>query len=185
MAYKSRAIAQAITTMVIFDKVPAGVLSFTKNWAYPWIVVKLDNGKFSKVEEGNITAADTTHLYFTANCQTNVQGGYKLRYCYATKKGAVITLNFADGQPGYASEFDVDILKDKFNFKPIVVYPEFKPDEKIVYTVTGSKLMLYQHDYTDSNFISGYIDAEFVETINNKESHKYYFRGYFKTPLKS
>ena len=174
---------------VIIGQEPNGVFSFTKNWAYPWDVVKDDNGNFSKAEDGKITSKDTVHLYFTANCKTNVQGSYSIRYCYATKKAGNIKLNFSDGLPAYASKFDFNIEKDRFSFNPNLIYPEIVLGEKRSCRVIKSKLILYQKNYTISKKVSGYIDAEFIETTSvagkKPESHKYYFRGYFKTPVKS
>jgi len=174
---------------VTIGQEPNRVFSFTKNWAYPWNVVRDDNGNFSKTEDGEITSKDTVHLYFTANCKTNVQGSYSIRYCYATKKAGNIKLNFSDGLPAYASKFDVNIEKDRFSFSPSLIYPEMVIGEKRSCRVTKNKLILYQKNYIISKEVSGYVDAEFIETTSvagkKPESHKYYFRGYFKTLIKA
>ena len=168
---------------------PDYVFTFTQNWAYPWNITKDDNGRFSKIEDGKITSKDTVHLYFTANCKTNVQGGYSIGYCYATKEAGNIKLNFSDGLPAYPSEYDVTIERNRFSFNPNLIYPEMILGEKRSCRVTKNKLMLYQKNYTNSKEISGYIDAEFIETTSiagkKPESHRYYFRGYFKTPVKA
>src|ERR1700747_1575032 len=64
---------------------PFYVFGFTKHWAYPWYITKDDNGKFSSAEDVKITAKDTAHLFYTASCSTNVQGGYEIRYCAASR----------------------------------------------------------------------------------------------------
>jgi len=174
---------------IAFEKEPKETFSFTRNWAYPWNVIKDNNGKFSKADDGEIIAADTSHLYFTANCKTNVQGGYSIRYCSAIKKGENVNLNFFDGLPAYGSEFNVILSKNVFSFKPRIVYPELKTDDRMHYKVIREKLVIYQKNYPISKMISGYIDAEFTETAldaqNRRYLNKYYFRGYFKTAVKT
>ncbi|MDR3696593.1 hypothetical protein [Mucilaginibacter sp.] len=173
--------------VIVVKKAPEGVFSFNKKWGYPEGIIKHDNGKFEKTDGEKLEAADTAHMYFTANCKTNVQGGYIVKYCYATRKRGNISLNFSGGMPAYANEFHL-ILKNKaFYFDPRVVYPELIIDEKIVYKVTGCKLILYQKNYAVANNISGYIKALFTETIQNSkkgtQTNKYYLEGYFKTTL--
>ena len=170
------------------EKEPAGKFEFNKNWAYRWDVVKDRNGKFSSAEVEKVTAKDTTHLYFTADCKTNVQGGYKIRYCYATKKPGSVVLSFTDGAPAYASEYKVIVKEDHFTFDPVIVYPELILGQKLTYNITRAKLILYQKDYSAAKMISGYVDAEFTETIIDKgvsKTNKLYFRGYFKTQVKA
>jgi hypothetical protein len=79
MLHGLAATAQQSFIPVIFSKEPKGVFSFEKEWAYPWYIIKDDKGMFAKVLAGKITKEDTAHSYFTANCKTNVQGGYSLR----------------------------------------------------------------------------------------------------------
>ena len=111
-------IAQPAMRAIVFQKEPLGQFSFLKSWAYAWDVVKHDDGKFEKVDADTLVAADTAHLYYTANCKTNVQGGYHIRYCNALKTKEKVSLIFADGMPGYANEFDVTIIGNKYHFKP-------------------------------------------------------------------
>jgi hypothetical protein len=174
--------------IITFGKESDDVFAFTKNWAYEWNITKDDNGRLSKTEVGKITSKDTFHLYFATNCKTNVQGGYSIRYCYATKKVGIIILNFSDGLPAYASEFNVNIERNRFSFNPNLIYPEIILGEKRSCRVTKNKLTLYQENYAISKQISGYIDEEFIETTSiagkKPESHRYYFRGYFKTLVK-
>jgi len=181
------AVAQSPSSMIIIiSKEPKGAFAFTKDWAYSSNVTKDDNGKFFKNKDGKITSKDTAHLYFTAKCTTNVQGGYMIRYCHAIKRAEIIELNFSDGLPAYASEFNAFISKNKLSFKPVIIYPELIPGQKITYKVTKSRLTLYQKNYANSKKLSGYIDVEFIENTilkNKEENHKYYFRGYFKTPV--
>jgi hypothetical protein len=163
-------------------------LEFTKHWAYPWYVIKHPNGKFENTMSGKIKKADTTHLYFTANCQTNVMGGYKLRYCFANKNANSITLKFADGAPAYENEFLVYINKNDHSFEPKLISPALVAENNKTYRVIKSKLNLDQQDDDKAEILSGYIDTEFTETTSAPKAkpitRKYYFRGYFKTEVK-
>jgi len=184
----SDAIAQPTMDAIVFQKEPAAEFSFLNNWAYAWDVVKHDNGKFEKVDADRVTATDTVHLYYTANCKTNVQGGYAIRYCNASKANGKISLVFADGMPAYSSEFDITIVGNNYCFKPEVVYPELSMRGKLVYKTTYSKLILFQKDPAASKIISGYIDVRFVESSSvqgDLKKQHYYLRGYFKTPVNS
>ena len=175
-------------TPVTIEKEPSGKFEFTGNWAYRWDVLKDSNGKFSSSEAKKISAKDTSHLYFTANCKTNVQGGYTIRYCYITKNQEGVTLSFTDGAPAYASEYKVIVKNGRFIFDPVIVYPELIFGQKLTYNITGAKLILYQKHYSTANMISGYIDAAFTETVINKgvsKINRLYFRGYFKTRVKA
>ena len=70
----------------LVDTYHKDIFSFAKNWDYSWDVYKDDStGMFSKNGEEPITSSDTAHLFYTANCLTNVQGGYEIRYCFADK----------------------------------------------------------------------------------------------------
>lgn len=164
-------------------------LNFSKHWAYPWYVVKHPNGKFENTLGSDIKKADTAHLYFTANCQTNVMGGYKLRYCFANKNANGIRLKFADGSPAYENEYLVYITKNKHSFEPKLTYPVLVPDNDKTYRVIKSTLSLDPQDDDKAEILSGYIDAEFTETSSAPKTkpvtRKYYFRGYFKTEVKS
>ncbi|MFC0519031.1 hypothetical protein ACFFGT_32765 [Mucilaginibacter angelicae] len=174
---------------VIVDKTVKANFAFSEKWAYPWHVIKQAGGKFENTLGNNISKADTAHLYFTANCKTNVQGGYKLKYCFAAKNKTGIRLNFADGLPAYANEYHVYIQSNKYYFEPELVYPDVVAGQKTTYRVVKSKLILNQQDYDTAKVLSGYIDTEFTETITGPTkthfTHTYYFRGYFKTKIKS
>jgi hypothetical protein len=186
---RQAAFAQSSLTPIIFDTEPREAFTFVKKWAYRWDVLKDDKGIFTKTEDGKVTRGDTAHLYFTANCKTNIQGGYQIRYCYAKKTGNNLKLNFSDGAPAYASEFNVYLLKGKFYFEPVIIYPALTRGEKITHKVTRSKLVLYQPAYNAAKVISGFVDVEFIETSTGTSygttHHKYYFRGYFKTAVKA
>jgi len=75
---------QPYSSQIILDTNFKDTFSFVDKWAYHWETLKLDNGRFSSTSHDKITAKDTTHLYYTANCSTNVQGGYNIQYCYAS-----------------------------------------------------------------------------------------------------
>ena len=186
---KQISIAQSKTNgIIVFKKAPKDSLSFTNNWAYPAGVEKDVNGKFDKITDGEIAKNDTSHLFFTAHCRTNVQGGYDIRYCYAKRKAGSINLSFIDGEPAYENEFKILISEGKFSFTPEISYPELILGSKIIYKVTAAKLILYNKNYKASKEISGYIDAEFSETtlLQGKiEKHHYFLKGYFKAPVRS
>ncbi len=158
---------------------------FTRHWDYAWDVFKEDNGKFNTADGRKLRPADTAHLYFTANCKTNVQGGYTIRYAYAKIKDSVITLTFSDGLPAYASEFTFYIKKDSFYFKPSVIYPA--PTPHTTYRVDKESLVLNRSKYNKGDFLTGYADVRFTEIVAaHGEQVIYtalYIKGYFKTKL--
>lgn len=163
--------------------------SFAKQWDYPWEVFKDEStGEFTRNDDQTLIPADTAHLFYTANCLTNVQGGYDIRYCFADQSKNTITLIFSDGLPAYASEFYFYIAGDSFYFKPKTTYPLYIPGQKISYKVTKQKLKLTRNNYKIGDKIIGYVDAEFIETISvpkkGTKQHKFYLRGYIRTPLK-
>ncbi len=171
---------------VTIDENPKTHFAFTKNWAYPWYMSKDDNGKLIKNIDGKITKADKAHLYFTADCKTDVQGGYSIRYCHATRKNGTVTLVFEDGLPAYAGVFTAVINKKGVFFEPKLIYPQFVPGQKNTYQIKNLRLTLNQKNRTTSKVISGFIDAVFLEIAtlkDKKESSIHYLRGYFKTPL--
>ncbi len=162
--------------------------SFSKKWDYSWEVFKDDStGEFSRNDDRPLKPADTAHLFFTANCQTNVQGGYDIRYCNAEKHRNTITLTFSDGLPAYASEFYLYITADSFSFKPKTIYPISIPRQSITYEVTKQQLTLNKSKYQIGNIIIGYVDIEFIETVSLPEKgvqkNKFYLRGFVRTFL--
>ena len=162
--------------------------SFKKQWNYSWEVSKDGStGEFTRNDGQIFTPADTAHLLYTANCLTNVQGGYTINYCFAYRNIGAFTLTFADGFPGYASEFYCYIKGDSFYFKPKTIYPVYTPEQKISYQVIKQKLTLNRSNYGIGDTIIGYVDAEFIETVSvakkGTQKHTFYLRGYFRTPL--
>ena len=93
------------------------------------------SGEFTRNDDQPLTPADTAHLFYTANCLTNVQGGYDIRYCFADQSKGIITLTFSDGLPAYASEFYFYITGDSFYFKPKTTYPWYITGQKISYCI--------------------------------------------------
>lgn len=163
--------------------------SFAKKWDYSWEVFKDDStGEFTKNSSEPLVPGDTAHLYYTANCLTNVQGAYDIRYCFAKQRKGILTLTFADGLPAYGSSFYLHISGDSFYFEPQITYPLRISGEKISYRVTKQKLTLNKPAYKIGETIMGYVDAEFIETVSvpNKgtKKHTFYLKGYFRTPLK-
>ncbi len=163
--------------------------AFTSQWAYPWYVIKEKDGTFSNNFNEKITAADTAHLFFTANCQTNVQGGYTVNYCNASTKSNKTTLHFTGGQPAYGGNFYVYIKGDSFYFKPTVAYTVTTYGEKSIFIINNQNLQLNKKNYTQGDTIMGYINCSFTQltTIPGKRRQKQelYFKGYFCTVLKS
>jgi hypothetical protein len=180
--------AQTKFSKIEIDKQFKDTLSFVKQWDYPNEVIKDDStGEFSKMTDGPLTAADTAHLFFTAKCSTNVQGGYEIRYCFANKSMDNIRLTFSDGLPAYASEYYIYIKGDSFYFRPKTIYPARYPGEKISYQVIKQKLTLNKSSYAIGETVIGYVDAEFIETVSvpkkGSENHKFYLKGFIKTKL--
>jgi hypothetical protein len=180
-------IAQTKYSKFLVDRQMEDTFSFANNWDYSWEVFKDDStGEFIKNCCEPLVPRDTAHLFYTANCLTNVQGGYDIRYCFATQSKGIITLKFLDGLPAYASEFYCYIKSDSFYFEPNTIYPVINLSEKISYQVTMQRLILSKSKYGSGDIIIGYVDAEFIETVSLKketQKHKFYLRGFIRTPL--
>ena len=180
--------AQAKYSKLSVDRKMKDTFSFAKQWDYSWEVFKDDStGEFTRNDDQSLTPADTAHFFYTANCLTNIQGGYDIRYCFADQSKGIITLTFSDGLPAYASEFYFYIKGDSFYFKPKTIYPMRISGQKISYQVTKQKLTLNKNNYKIGDKIIGYVDAEFIETVSvpkkGTEQHKFFLRGYIRTPL--
>jgi hypothetical protein len=173
-----------IVSKVTVDKNLKGKFSFTKKWDYPEGVFK-DDSTGELITDGSIL--DTTHLFYTADCSTNVQGGYKIRYCYATIDKNNIMLTFADGLPAYASQFYVHIDTSSFWCDAETIYPIFIKGQKKYCTIVKQKLKVDKPKYAKGDIIKGFIEMEFIETIlipnKSVQKRKFYLKGYFKTPL--
>lgn len=185
----SQTFAQTKYSKVTIDRNLKDTFSFEDQWDYPENIVKNESsGKLTRYDDKPLQRGDTTHLFFTANCKTNVQGGFAVRYCFATKNKETIILKFSDEQGDFASEFYAYIKGDSFFFRPETLYPMITRGEKISYRVTKQKLILNKDSYVTGDTIIGYIDCEFIETysapIRKTESHKIYLRGYVRTLIK-
>lgn len=111
---------------------PAGNFSFTKNWAYPWYIIKDEQtGTFTSNFNEPVKKEDTAHLFFTANCNTNVQGTYHIRYCTAEKIEDTVMLTFSDGMPAYASNFYIKIIHGQCSFTPQLVFPATGSNKRV------------------------------------------------------
>lgn len=173
-----------IVSKITVDKNLKGEFSFTKKWDYPEGVFKDDStGEFT-TDGGPL---ETTYLFYTANCSTNVQGGYNIRYCYATKANNKIILTFVDGLPAYASEFFVHIDTSSFWCAAETIYPAIAKGQKKYCTIIKQKLIVDKPKYSKGDSIKGFIEMEFIETVAvpNKEvqNRNYFLKGYFKTPI--
>jgi hypothetical protein len=182
--------AQVKYSRVNVDPMLKDTFSFGQQWDYSWDIFKDDStGEFIKASDQPLAAADTVHLFFTAKCSTNVQGGYEIRYCYADKDSSQIVLTFSDGLPAYASEYYIYIKGDSFNFKPKTVYPQFIRGEKTSYRTTKQKLVLNRNTYSEGDMIIGYVEIHFMEISSvpgrKTEQHPRYLKGFIKTPLRN
>jgi len=182
-------IAQSKYSKLSVDRQMKDTFSFAKQWDYSWEVFKDDStAEFTRNDDQSLTPADTAHLFYTANCFTNIQGGYDIRYCFADQSKDIITLTFSDGLPAYASKFYFYIKGDSFYFKPKTIYPLYIPGQKISYQVTKQKLTLNKNNYKIGDILIGYVDTEFIETVSvpkkGTKQHKFYLRGYIRTPVK-
>jgi hypothetical protein len=181
--------AQNKYSKVSVDRQMKDTFQFAKQWDYSWEVFKDDStGEFTRNDDQPLTPADTAHLFYTANCLTNVQGGYNIRYCFADQNKGIITLTFSDGLPAYASEFYFYMKGDSFYFKPKTTYPSYIPGQRISYRVTKQKLILNKHNYKIGDTIIGYVDTEFIETVSvptkGTKQNKFYLKGFIRTQLK-
>jgi hypothetical protein len=173
-----------VVSKITVNKHLKGDFSFTKKWDYPEGIFKEDStGEFGT--DGS--PLDTTHLFYTANCSTNLQGGYKIRYCYAKKFDHKITLTFADGLPAYASKFYVHIDSSDFWCEAETIYPMFVKGQKKYCTTIKQKLIIDKSTYSKGDSIKGYIEMEFIETVELPSSrvhkNRYFLKGNFKTPV--
>ena len=176
-----------IISKVTVDKNFIDTFSFIKQWSYPDYTFKDDSGHFEIDENRKIIAEDTAHLYFTANCTTNVQGGYDIRYCYAKKKKNEIVLTFSDGLPAYASQFYVHIDTSNFWCDAETIYPVIASGQKKSCRITKQKLTVDKSKYSKGDMIKGVIEMEFIETVavpkKGVQKRNLFLKGYFKTPL--
>jgi hypothetical protein len=178
---------QRYSSKFLVDTKFKDTFSFAGKWHYPWHTLKWDDGRFSSGLSDSISAADTMHMYYTANCRTNVQGGYQIKYCYASRDGSEMVLTFSDGLPAYASEFRVHIKNDSFYFQPEMVYPAAPQGEKITFRIDKEKLTLNKTGFEPGELVKGYAEFEFTEQTETPgkplQARKYYLKGFFRTPL--
>ncbi|WP_153798579.1 hypothetical protein [Foetidibacter luteolus] len=185
---------QSLTAQVSYSKFEVNeqmtdTFSFAKKWDYSWNILKDEaTGRLESADDHALTAEDTAHLFYTANCSTNVQGGYNIRYGFAEKKQDLVTLCFSDGLPAYASRFYLFIQGDSFYFKPEIILPQRKIEQEQIIEINEQKLILNKKNYRNGDIIMGYADIEFTEitvSVNSrKQQKKFYMRGYFRTRVK-
>jgi hypothetical protein len=179
-------VKQKISKITV-DKNFIDTFSFSKQWAYPDYTFKDDSGHFEIDEDREITAEDTAHLYFTANCTTNVQGGYDIRYCFAKKKKNEIVLTFSDGLPAYASQFYVHIDTSTFWCDAETIYPVIAIGQKKFCRIIKQKITVDKSKYSKGDTIKGFIEIDFIETVSvpkkGVQKRNLFLKGYFKTPL--
>lgn len=181
--------AQTKWSKIIVDPHMKDTFSFAQQWAYAWdLITDEATGKFLEKTDGTeITPADTAHLFYTASCTTNVQGGYHIRYATAVLQQQGLMVTIADGLPAYASEFHLHLKGDSFSFIPRIHYPKRFEGEKRSYTITRQQLTLNKAGYHADDTMMGYIDVEFVQvvTIPRRPTQRrtYYLKGYIRTKV--
>ena len=179
--------AQTVYTPIKVDTTLKDTFSFATLWKYDWEVMKDADGKFTRTDDRPITPADTLHYFYTANCTTNVQGGYNINYCQAQKQKQQLILTFSDGLPAYASTFRAYIRNNRFYFSPAIVYPLLIPGQHITYTVTKQNLTVSKSNYKSGDLLLGYIDVTFIEKVSVPgkliQIHEYYFKGFIRTKV--
>lgn len=180
--------AQNVYSKVIVNKQMKDTFSFATRWEYSPNVFKNEvTGEFESCCGDSITPKDTAHLFYTASCYTNVQGGYNIQYCYAKKQQGGLVLKLADGLPAYASDFLLYIRNDSFYFQPRTIYPLYYPGQKITYQITKQHLVLNTIHPRAGEVIMGYADLVFVEKVTlpgrGIKKHTFYVKGYIRTTL--
>ncbi|MBI1344568.1 MAG: hypothetical protein GC171_16730 [Terrimonas sp.] len=173
---------------IIFDQTLKDTFSYVHHWDYPWYILKdEETGELSNALNTGIHQEDTAHLYFTAHCETNVQGGYLIRYCEARRFGDTLKLILTDGLPAYASIFHIDIIKDSFNFSPELIFPAYSTTQPLQFSVQQQAMTLNLAAVDGAAMIFGFINFQFEQVIplDNKppEIYKYYLRGSIRTPI--
>lgn len=163
--------------------------SFASQWDYGDEVFKDEKtGKLTRCCGDTLKPEDTAHLFYTARCYTNVQGGYSISYCYASREKEDLVLKLEDGLPAYGSQFFFYVRGDSFYFQPKIIYPLYNPAQKVSYQVTKQALTLNTSNATPGDIIMGYVDAEFVEKITvpgrTTKRNTYYLKGYIRTAFK-
>ena len=177
---------ERLISLVTVDIRFKDTLTFNNKWDYPWyIVADEDGGNMENTLGGTLMETDTVHLYHTANCWTNHHGRHNVRYCDAILDKDIITLHFQPELPAYASELSISIRDNQFWSDFSATYPA--PTKKLSWVITKQELVLNKNSYTPGDTLKGYFEVEFFETgteANQKTfSKKYYYKGYFKTPL--
>ncbi|MES2702200.1 MAG: hypothetical protein V4649_06150 [Bacteroidota bacterium] len=179
---------RVFTSRLTVDAAMRDTFTFQKQWAYNWYLSTDEDGMFSSGISDKVLPADTVHQYFTAAMQTNVQGGYALRYCNAVMRSDTLVLNFADGLPAYASSFSAYMVEDSVCFEPHIAYPSATPGRKRTYRVDKALLTLNRRKYLPGDVVMGYADFVFaeIETSPDDEVQEtiLYLRGYIRTKIK-
>lgn len=180
---------KVVVSSVLVDTNFMDTFTFNLKWDYPWYIAPLDSGRFDNALGDTITEADTVHLYHTANAITNHQGEHEVRYCKAQMERDTLLLNFLPELPGYASWLTIKINSNEFWCQFKAAYPRYIKGETLTWTIKKQSLILNQSHYNTKDTIKGYFEIEFVETSITKDNiskeRTFYFKGYFKTPLKN
>lgn len=154
--------------------------SFADRWSYSWeVYYDQERGVFYRNDGEPVVETDTLPIYFTADCTTNVQGGYAIRHSHARISNDSLFIIFADGLPAYASEFIVTVKGGNFYFEPKIVYP-YVSVNRPSYRVLRQWLILNRSKYDPGDTMMGSIRVRFKEEgkIGGK---KYFLKGNFKT----
>ena len=179
---------KTFVTPITIDKYFKDTFSFTSQWDYPWYIVINDSDmSMENILNRPITKFDTVHQYHTALCSTNHQGEHSVNYCDAFLLNDTIKIVFPPELPAYFGGLSLLVFKKSFQSRFFAVYPF--PYLDLSWKIKMQKLILDKESYNLGDTIKGYIEVEFVEFMtrrfHKKAKIKYYFKGYFKTPLLS
>ncbi len=154
--------------------------SFTRQWDYPWYIIRHDDGTFENAQNDTLDADDTAHVFNTARVHTSVQGGYDIRYCTAVRtEEEDVVLYFEDGLPAYANTFIVNIKNGRAGATPDLASPGL-PSAKNSWTVTALTVLLNQARYSPGDTVIGHVEMKFTNGPAGTQSHT--LSGWFRTP---
>lgn len=178
-----------LVSSVIVDANFVDTFTFNLKWDYPWYIMKNDSGKFNSALGETFTELDTVHLFHTTNAITNHQGEHQVRYCVSEMDNDTIKLSFLPELPGFASWLTIKIYNNEFWCKFKAAYPRYIKGEFLIWKIKKQSLIFNKLKYNSNDTIKGYFEIEFdeISTINNNTPtvRNFYFKGYFKTPLKT
>lgn len=161
--------------------------TFPLRWDYPWWTIRNDDGSFENTAGNAISAQDTAHLYFTADCTSDHQGEHAVQYGYAKIEEDLLTLSFRGGEPAYFDRYFIYIKKNEFGAAMDVSYIFPSEHIRIDIRTLSQELLLDRSEVKAGDTIKGKVDVSFLETHSEKKQIIYQdtirFHGYFKIPV--